>query len=50
MSDKHVDDCLAEFAYRANLRWLEANLFDRLVVGALDTKAATYKALTTGGT
>jgi hypothetical protein len=31
VSPKHVDDYLAEFTYRANRRWLEANLFDRLI-------------------
>ncbi len=50
VSHKHVDDYLAEFAYRANRRWLEANLFDRLVVAALDSKAVTYKDLTAGAT
>ena len=43
VSPKHLDDYLAEFTYRTNRRWLEANLFDRLVVAALDTKAITYK-------
>ena len=28
----NLDDYLAEFNYRANRRWMEANLFDRLVV------------------
>ena len=50
VSHKHVDDYLAEFTYRANRRWLEASLFDRLVVAALDSKAVTYKELTTGAT
>ena len=50
VSHKHVDDYLAEFTYRANRRWLEANLFDRLIVAALDGKAVTYKELTTGAT
>jgi hypothetical protein len=50
VSHKHVDDYLAEFTYRANRRWLEANLFDRLVIAALDSKAVTYKDLTTGAT
>ena len=48
VSPKHVDDYLAEFAYRANRRWQEANLFDRLVQAALGCKAVTYKLLTTG--
>ena len=50
VSPKHVDDYLAEFTYRANRRWLEAGLFDRLVVAALSCKAVTYKDLTTGAT
>ena len=50
VSHKHVDDYLAEFTYRANRRWLEANLFDRLIVAALGTKAVTYKELTAGVT
>jgi hypothetical protein len=50
VSAKHLDDYLAEFTYRANRRWQEANLFDRLVVAALDSKAVTYKELTTGAT
>ena len=50
VSAKHVDDYLAEFTYRANRRWLEANLFDRLVVAALNSKAVTYKDLTAGAT
>ena len=50
MSSTHLDDYLAEFTYRANRRWLEANLFDRLVAAALDGKAVTYKELITGAT
>lgn len=50
VSAKRVDDYLAEFTYRANRRWLEANLLDRLVVGALDSKTVAYKQLTTGAT
>jgi len=50
VSRKHVDDDLAEFSYRANRRWLEANLFDRLIVAALGSKAVTYKELTAGAT
>ncbi|MBI1825132.1 MAG: IS1595 family transposase, partial [Planctomycetes bacterium] len=41
---------LAEFTYRANRRWIEASLFDRLIVAALDTKAVTCKELTAGAT
>jgi hypothetical protein len=50
VSAKHLDDYLAEFTYRANRRWMEANLFDRLLVAALGNKAITYKKLTTGAT
>ena len=50
VSHRHVDNYLAEFTYRANRRWLEADLFDRLVVAALGTKAVTYKDLTAGAT
>ena len=50
VSHRHVDDYLAEFTYRANRRWLEADLFDRLVVAALGSKAITYKQLTAGAT
>jgi transposase-like protein len=50
VSSKHVDDYLAEFTYRANRRWLEASLFDRLIEAALGCKAITCKALTTGVT
>ena len=49
VSAKHLDDYLAEFTYRANRRWMEATLFDRLVVAAIDSKAVTYKELLAGG-
>ena len=48
VSPKHLDNYLAEFNYRANRRWLEANLFDRLITAALGGKAVTYKELVTG--
>ena len=48
VSAKHLDDYLAEFTYRANRRWMEATLFDRLVVAAIDSKAVTYKELLAG--
>ena len=48
VSPKHLDNYLAEFNYRANRRWLEANLFDRLIQAALDSKAITNKELVTG--
>lgn len=50
VSAKHVDAYLAEFVYRANRRWSEAGLFDRLIAAALNTKASTYNDLTTGAT
>ena len=40
-SPRHVADYLAEFTYRANRRWLEANLFDRFLVAGLGFKAVT---------
>ena len=49
VSPKHLDHYLAEFAYRANRRWREAGLFDRLLVAAVSAKAVTYKQLVTGG-
>ncbi|MBN1345444.1 MAG: hypothetical protein JXQ73_22310 [Phycisphaerae bacterium] len=48
VSPKHLDDYLAEINDRANRRWLEANLFDRLIQAALDSKAITNKELVTG--
>lgn len=48
VSPKHLADYLAEFAYRANRRWTEAGLFDRLLVAAVNDKAVTYKQLVTG--
>lgn len=47
---RHLDEYLAEFAYRANRRWREPTLFDRLVVAALSSKAPTYRELVTGAT
>jgi len=49
VSAKHLDHYLGEFAYRANRRWLEANLFDRLLVAAVASKPITYRQLVTGG-
>ena len=49
VSPKHLDNYLAEFDYRANRRWLEANLFDRLIEAALASKAVTNRELVTGG-
>lgn len=48
VSARHVDDYLAEFSYRNNRRWQEANLFDHLIAAALECKAVTGKELTTG--
>ncbi len=48
VSAQHLDDYLAEFTYRANRRWMEGTLFDRLVVAAIDSKAVTYKELLAG--
>ena len=49
VSPKHLDGYLAEFNYRANRRWLEPKLFDRLVEAAVGDKAVTYRELVTGG-
>ena len=49
VAPKHLDQYLAEFAYRANRRWMEACLFDRLVVAAVFGKPVTYRQLVTGG-
>jgi len=49
VSPKHLDGYLAEFDYRANRRWLEPKLFDRLVEAAVGAKAVTYRELVTGG-
>ena len=48
VSPKHLDGYLAEFNYRTNRRWLEANLFDRLIVAAVGSKAVTYRELVAG--
>ncbi len=48
VSPKHLDAYLAEFTYRANRRWMEASLFDRLVVAALNAKPLSYRQLVTG--
>ena len=48
VSPKHLDRYLAAFTYRANRRWMEAKLFDRLVIAAVDAKPLTFKQLTTG--
>jgi len=48
VSPKHLDRYLAAFTYRANRRWMEANLFDRLVIASVDAKPLTLKELTAG--
>ena len=48
VAPKHLDDYLAEFVYRANRRWTEANIFDRLLVAAVTGKPMTYHQLVTG--
>ncbi len=48
VSPKHLDNYLSEFCYRTNRRRLEANLFDRLVIAAVGSKAVTYRELVTG--
>ncbi len=49
VSPKHLDEYLAEFTYRANRRWMEADLFERLVVAAVTANPITYRQLVTGG-
>ena len=48
VSPKHLDKYLAAFTYRANRRWTETKLFDRLVIAALDAKPFTFRELTAG--
>ncbi len=48
VSPQHLDRYLAAFVYRANRRWIEGDLFDRLVVAAIAAKPLTLKDLTTG--
>ena len=48
VSPKHLGGYLAEYAYRANRRWMEASLFDRLLVAAVSVKALSYRQLVTG--
>ena len=47
---KHLDQYLAEFAFRANRRWREASLFQRIIVAALGSKAVPYRELVAGVT
>ncbi len=46
VAPKHLNRYLAEFTYRANRRWIEEDLFSRLLVAAVDGKPHTYKQLT----
>lgn len=48
VSPKHLANYLAEFAYRANRRWMEARLFDRLLVAAVSAKPMTRRQLVAG--
>jgi hypothetical protein len=48
VSPRHLDGYLAEFSYRANRRWQEASLFDRLLVASVSVKSMTYRQLVTG--
>ena len=48
VSPQHLDRYLAAFVYRANRRWIEGDLFDRLVVAAIAAKPLTLKDLTAG--
>ena len=49
VSPKHLSNYLAEFTYRANRRWIEASLFDRLLVAAVSANPLTRKQLVAGG-
>lgn len=42
---KHLDNYLAEFVYRANRRYRERDIFDRLLVAAVGAKPTSYKEL-----
>lgn len=48
LAPKHLDDYLAEFVYRANRRWMEATLFDRLLVAAVTGQPMCNQELVTG--
>jgi len=43
VSPKHLDRNLAAFTHRANRRWMEANLIDRLVRAAVGANPLTFK-------
>ena len=42
---KHLKRYVAEFAYRLNRRWQEANLFEQLAQACLGTSTITYNNL-----
>lgn len=46
VSRKHLDNYLAEFVFRANRRYQEATLFERLIVAVIGANPVTYKQLT----
>lgn len=48
VSHKHLDNYLAEFTFRGNRRWNEANLFDRVIAAMINAKPVTGKQLVTG--
>lgn len=50
VSRKHLNQTLAEFDYRANRRWNERDMFNRLVIAAVNPKPLTYQQLITGAT
>ncbi|GIK17645.1 MAG: hypothetical protein BroJett003_26090 [Planctomycetota bacterium] len=49
VSPQPLDRYLAEFHYRGNRRWLEENLFDRLIAVGVGAKPITCRQLVTGG-
>ena len=49
VASKHLDGYLAEFACRGNRRWLQADLFERLIVAAVGAQPCPCKQLATGG-
>ncbi len=48
VAPKHLEGYLVEYVYRANRRWMEANLFDRLLVAAVTGKPMCYRELVAG--
>ena len=48
VAPKHLNDDVAEFVYLANRRWMEASLFDRLLVAAVTGNPMCHKELLTG--